>query len=71
MREPRTHSERWALEHAIVLQRNAWLEDTATMEGTFNSLLSGAKEFMLLQDEEVLVRHGYHVLEKYLGKDRQ
>ncbi len=70
VREPRTHSERWALEHAIVLQRNAWLEDTATMEGTFNSLLSGAKDFMLLQDEEVLVRHGYHVLEKYLNKDR-
>ncbi len=66
VKEPRTYSERWALEHAIVLQRNAWLEDTATMEGTFHSLLSGAKPHMLLQDEEILVRHGYHVLEQYL-----
>ncbi len=67
VRPPRTNSERWALEHAIVLQRNAWLEDTATMEGTFYSLCSGAKPHMILHDEEVLVRHGYHVLDKYLG----
>jgi phenylpropionate dioxygenase-like ring-hydroxylating dioxygenase large terminal subunit len=66
VKPPRTHSERWALEHAIVLQRNAWLEDTATMEGTFAALASGAKPCMQLHDEEVLVRHGYHVLDKYL-----
>lgn len=66
---PRTNSERWALEHAMVLQRNAWLEDTGTMEGTYFSLRSGAKEFMHLQDEEILVRHGYQVLEKYMDKD--
>ena len=65
---PRTNSERWALEHAMVLQRNAWLEDTATMEGTFYSLCSGAKAHMILHDEEVLVRHGYHVLDQYLGE---
>ncbi len=66
VRPPRTHSEKWALEHAIVLQRNAWLEDTATMEGTFFSLQSGAKTHMHLQDEEILVRHGYFVLDEYL-----
>ncbi len=70
VRAPRTHSERWALEHAIVLQRNAWLEDTATMEGTYYSLRSGAKPHMVLHDEEVLVRHGYHVLDQYLGGTR-
>ena len=69
VKPPTTHSEKWALEHAVVLQRNAWLEDTATMEGTFFSLLSGSKQFMNLHDEEILVRHGYHVLEKYLGAD--
>lgn len=69
VRPPRNHSEKWALEHAIVLQRNAWLEDTATMEGTFYSLRSGAKTHMNLQDEEILVRHGYHVLNRYLGGD--
>lgn len=64
---PRTHSERWATEHSIVLQRNAWLEDTATMEGTYYALRSGAKPYMNLHDEEVLIRHGYHVLDKYLN----
>jgi hypothetical protein len=68
VREPRTHSERWALEQAMVLQRNAWLEDTATMEGTHFALESGAKPVMQLQDDEVLIRHGYHVLDKYLGR---
>lgn len=68
-RPPQTNSERWALEHAICLQRNAWLEDTATMEGTFAALSSGAKSHMHLQDEEILVRHGYHVLEKYLARE--
>lgn len=71
VRAPRTHSERWALEHAIVLQRNAWLEDTATMEGTFYALRSGAKPHMVLHDEEVLVRHGYHVLDRYLEGARR
>ncbi|NKB37712.1 MAG: Rieske 2Fe-2S domain-containing protein [Gammaproteobacteria bacterium] len=66
VKEPRTNSEKWALEHAMVVQRNAWLEDTATMEGTYYALKSGSKKFMQLHDEEILVRHGYHVLEKYL-----
>ncbi|WP_454696459.1 aromatic ring-hydroxylating oxygenase subunit alpha [Achromobacter aegrifaciens] len=64
--EPRTNSERWAVEFAQVLQRNAWLEDTATMEDTHAALASGAKATMVLQDEEILLRHGYHVLEKYM-----
>ena len=67
--EPTTNSEKWALEHAMVLQRNAWLEDTATMEGTFFALNSGSKKHMNLHDEEILVRHGYHVLEKYLNTE--
>ncbi len=66
VQEPMTNSEKWALEHAMVVQRNAWLEDTATMEGTYFSLKSGSKKYMHLHDEEILVRHGYHVLEKYL-----
>lgn len=67
--EPTTNSEKWALEHAMVVQRNAWLEDTATMEGTFFALNSGSKKHMNLHDEETLVRHGYYVLEKYLNAD--
>ncbi|MPM32586.1 3-phenylpropionate/cinnamic acid dioxygenase subunit alpha [bioreactor metagenome] len=62
----KTNSERWATEFAQVLQRNAWLEDTATMEDTHAALESGAKQHMFLQDEEILLRHGYKVLEQYL-----
>ena len=67
--EPRTNSERWALEHGMVLQRNAWLEDTGTMEGTHFALKSGSLKQMFLHDEEILIRHGYHVLDKYLNRD--
>jgi phenylpropionate dioxygenase-like ring-hydroxylating dioxygenase large terminal subunit len=63
---PKTYSERWALEHAQVLQRNAWLEDTATMEATQSAMESGAKRHIHLQDEEILIRHGYHVLDHYM-----
>ncbi len=67
VRAPETNSQRWALEHAQVLQRNAWLEDTQTMENTQRSLESGAKRVINLQDEEVLIRDGYHVVDQYLG----
>ncbi len=66
-RRAETNSQRWAEEYAKVLQRNAWLEDTATMEDTQDALESGAKKYMNLQDDEILIRHGYHVLEKYLS----
>ena len=67
VRAPRTNSERWALEHAQLLQRNAWLEDTQTMENTHRAIASGAKKFMNLQDEEILIRHAYHVIEKRMS----
>lgn len=63
---PRTNSEVWAQEFSQVLQRNAWLEDTATMEDTQDALESGAKSVMHLQDDEVLIRHGYHALEHFM-----
>lgn len=66
VRPAKTNSQRWALEHAQCLQRNAWLEDTATMEDTQIALESGAKQVMYLQDDEILIRHGYHALEAYM-----
>jgi phenylpropionate dioxygenase-like ring-hydroxylating dioxygenase large terminal subunit len=66
VREPLTHSQRWAVEYSTVQQRNLWLEDTATMEATQEALESRAKKFLQLQDGEILLRHGYHVLEKYM-----
>lgn len=67
VRAPETNSERWALEHAQVLQRNAWLEDTQTMENTQRALESGAKRFINLQDEEILIRHSYHTVQEFLS----
>ncbi len=64
--EPKNNSQRWALEFAQCLQRNAWLEDTGTMEDTQIAMESGAKKFMHLQDEEILIRHGYHTLENFI-----
>ncbi len=68
--EPNTHSELWAIEHAQLLQRNAWLEDTATMEATQEAMESGAKSEMHLQDDEILIRHAYHVLDRHLTATR-
>lgn len=66
VRQPTKYSELWALEHAMNLQRNAWLEDTATMEDTHRAMVSGAKTHQHAQDEEVLIRHGQKVLEKFM-----
>ena len=70
VKAPLTNSQRWAIEFAQVLQRNAWLEDTATMEDTQTALESGAKTVMHLQDDEVLVRHGYHAVEQFMSAHR-
>ncbi len=64
---PTSYAEQWGVEHAQILQRNAWLEDTATMEATQEALETRVKSKMFLQDDEVLLRHAYHVLEKYTG----
>ena len=67
---PATNSQRWAIEFAQVLQRNAWLEDTATMEDTQIALESGSKPVMHLQDDEILVRHGYYAIERFMAEHR-
>lgn len=66
VKKPKTNSERWAIEYAQVLQRNAWLEDTATLENTHDALESRSKKVMHLQDEEILVRHQYNTIAEYL-----
>lgn len=56
-RPPRTASERIAIAHTTALHRNAWLEDTGTMENTHEALTSGVLTEMPLMDEELMVRH--------------
>lgn len=53
--------------HINALHRNAWLEDTATMEDTFVGIMSGAIDDIQLMDEEFLIRHAALTLESYLN----
>lgn len=70
LRAPVTNSEYWAQRYAVVLQRNAWLEDTATMEDTQTALKSGALDKMNLQDGEIMIRHSYDVIENRINGAR-
>ncbi len=67
MTPARTNSERWANHYSQVLQRNAWLEDTQTMEDTHRALLSGARKAIKLADDEVMVRHSYKVVDDWIA----
>lgn len=67
VKAPKTNAERWAIEHAMTLQRNAWLEDTATMEDTQRAMQSRAKTMQNLQDDEILIRHGAAVVDQYVN----
>lgn len=64
---PQKNSDRWALEQWQIIQRNAWLEDTQTMEDTYRAMASGRKKTINLHDEEVLIRHGYKVTEDWVN----
>ena len=70
LRAPVSNSEYWAQRYAVVLQRNAWLEDTATMEDTQTALKSGALDKMNLQDGEIMIRHSYDVIENRINGAR-
>jgi phenylpropionate dioxygenase-like ring-hydroxylating dioxygenase large terminal subunit len=63
---PKDAGERFAHEYGQVLQRNAWLEDTATMEDTHEALKSGVRKEIYLQEGEVLIRHHMKVIEDML-----
>ncbi|MCC6829176.1 MAG: aromatic ring-hydroxylating dioxygenase subunit alpha [Novosphingobium sp.] len=67
VKAPQTYGERWATEHAMTLQRNAWLEDTATMEDTQRAMQSRAKLEQHLQDDEILIRHGAVVVDQFVN----
>lgn len=60
-------AERAAQFHVNALHRNAWLEDTATMEDTFTGIRSGAIDTMQLMDQEFLIRHAIRNHERYLA----
>jgi phenylpropionate dioxygenase-like ring-hydroxylating dioxygenase large terminal subunit len=67
VRRPEKNSQLWAAHHAQTITRNVWLEDGGTMEAIQRGLESGAKKTIVLQDEEILIRHNHHVLERYIN----
>lgn len=56
-----------AQRHVNALHRNAWLEDTATMENTFSGVMSGAIDEMHLMDLEFMIRHADQQLRERLN----
>jgi nitrite reductase/ring-hydroxylating ferredoxin subunit len=67
-RPARNPAERIAQLHVNALHRNAWLEDTGTMEDTQIGINSGAIDAMQLMDQEFLIRHAARTLDTQLSK---
>lgn len=63
---PRSPGERIAIAHTNALHRNAWLEDTSTMEDTYAALCSGALDEMVLMDEEIMIRNTHKHWHDYM-----
>ena len=66
-RPPETVSERVAIAHTNALHRNAWLEDTSTMEQTYQALSSGVLDEMVLMDEELMIRNTHKHWHDYMS----
>ena len=60
----RTAGQRFSQEYGHVLFRGVILEDGNVLEATQSVLASGAKKTFVLHDEELLVRHSHHIVER-------
>jgi len=65
--EMTTAGGRFYLEYMKVALRDVLLEDLSTLERTQAAVRTGAKKHMLLQDQELLVRHGAHVVDRLVN----
>lgn len=65
--EMTTAGGRFFLEYMKVALRDVLLEDLSTIERTQAAAETGAKTHMILQDYEVLVRHGAHVVDRLVN----
>ena len=68
---PKTSSvrHRLQLEHYASRWAEVVLEDVTNCERIQQGLESGAKDHMILQDAEMLIRHNLHVLDKWVKSD--
>jgi phenylpropionate dioxygenase-like ring-hydroxylating dioxygenase large terminal subunit len=63
----KTMAGRFSQEYGKVSFRDTLLEDGSTLEKTQAMLASGAKQEIVLQDEELFIRHHHHVTEGLLN----
>lgn len=63
----RTLAGKFAQEYGKCSFRDTLLEDGSTLERTQSMLMSGVKQEILLQDQELLLRHRHKVAEQYLS----
>ncbi len=63
----KTLARRFCQEYAKVILRDINMEDGSTVERTQLMLASGAKKEIVLQDQELLIRHHHKVAETFLN----
>lgn len=63
---PRTAGERLSQEFSAVLTRDLIREDWAQVEKVQAGLESGALSHVQLSEQEIMVRHAYHVVDSYV-----
>lgn len=66
---PKTAVERFRVEQYIARVCEVLLEDLTNVARTQKGLESRAKDFMQLQDNEILLRHGIDTVEKWVGAE--
>jgi phenylpropionate dioxygenase-like ring-hydroxylating dioxygenase large terminal subunit len=66
--EMTTAGGRFFQEYMKVALRDVLLEDLSTIERTQRACETGAKQVMVLQDQEVLIRHGAYVVDEIINK---
>lgn len=67
--EMTTAGGRFYLEYMKVALRDVLLEDFSTLERTQRAVETGVKKNMVLQDAELLVRHGAYVVDRIVNGD--
>jgi phenylpropionate dioxygenase-like ring-hydroxylating dioxygenase large terminal subunit len=67
-RAPVKPSELVALTHTDALHRNAWLEDTSTMEDTHAAIGSGVVDRFYLMDEEAMIRNLQYQIDRMIAQ---
>jgi len=65
--EAETAAQCFSREYGRCMLRDAWLEDGSTLEASQVGLASGVIDHFVLQDQELLLRHSYKVVEDYVN----